>query len=249
VAYTVKAVSDLAGISIRTLHYYDEIGLLKPAETNPSGYRIYTEEDLERLQQVLFFRELDFSLLEIKEILHSPDFDRRRALLDHKQMLLQRQERMARLIASVDRTLAAMERGIQMDEKELFDGFEPSQYEEEVKQRWGGTKEYAESAERTKRYTKADWTVIKQEMQDISGGVAGLMDRSPADPAVQEWVRKWHQTINDRFYTCSLEIFRGLGDMYVQDERFTANYEKVKPGLAQFMRAAMHAYCDKLEGK
>ncbi|MGE5674470.1 MAG: TipAS antibiotic-recognition domain-containing protein, partial [Mycobacterium leprae] len=177
-------------------------------------------------------------------IMDSRDFDRRQALLEHKQMLRQRQVRLTRLMESVDRTLAAMERGITMDEKELFDGFEPSQYEAEVKQRWGGTREYADSARRTAQYTKADWTAIQQEMQAIWQGVAALMDRSPADPAVQEWVRRWHQTINDRFYTCSLEVLRGLADMYVQDERFTANYDKVKPGLAQFWSDAMKHYCD-----
>ncbi|HEY3364913.1 MAG TPA: MerR family transcriptional regulator [Symbiobacteriaceae bacterium] len=248
-AYTVKAVADLAGISIRTLHHYDDIGLLKPAQVTASGYRLYGQEDLERLQQVLFFRELGLTLHEIKEIINSPGFDRRQALLDHKQLLLERQDRLERLIQSVDRTLESMERGIKMDEKELFGGFDPSKYEEEARQRWGKSKEYAQSNARTKKYTKEDWTAIGQESSLINQGLAVLMDRSPADPEVQEWVRRHHQQINDRFYTCSLEIYRNLGDMYVQDERFAANYERVKPGLTEFMRAAMHAYCDKLEGK
>ncbi len=248
-AYTVKAVSDLAGISIRTLHHYDEIGLLKPAQLTASGYRLYTEGDLERLQQVLFFRELGFSLQEIREIINRPDFDRRRALHDHRQLLQERRERLDRLIQSVDKTLVAMERGVPMDEKAMFEGFDQAKYEEEARQRWGGTKEYQQSAERTKKYTKADWETIKKEMEAIGTGVAALIDKGPADAEVQEWVRRWHQLINDRFYTCSLEIFRNLGDMYVADERFTATYEKIKPGMAQFMRDAMHLYCDKLEGK
>lgn len=248
-AYTVKAVSDLAGISIRTLHHYDEIGLLKPAQVTASGYRLYTKEDLERLQQVLFFRELGFSLQEIKEIMSRPDFDRKQALLNHRQLLLDRLERLRRLIQSVDRTLDAMERGIPMDEKEMFDGFDPAQYEEEVRQRWGHTKEYAESIRRTRQYTKADWEAIKQESGQIYQALASLMDRSPTDPEVQEWIGRHHQQINDRFYTCSLEVYRGLGDLYVQDGRFTATIDKFRPGLAQFMQAAMHAYCDKREGK
>jgi MerR family transcriptional regulator, thiopeptide resistance regulator len=248
-AYTVKAVAELAGISVRTLHHYDEIGLLKPAEVSASGYRLYGETDLERLQQVLFFRELGFGLQEIKEIVNRPDFDRKQALQEHKQLLLERKDRLGRLIHSIDQTLDSMERGIPMADKDLFDGFDQSQYEEEVRQRWGGTKEFEESQRRTKKYTKADWTVIKQEMEAIGTGVAALMDRGPSDPEVQEWVRRWHKLINDRFYTCSTEVFRGLGTMYVEDPRFTATYENIKPGMAVFMRDAMHSYCDKLEGK
>lgn len=248
-AYTVKAVSDLAGVSIRTLHHYDEIGLLKPTESTASGYRLYTSEDLERLQQVLFFRELGFSLQEIKGIISRPDFDRRRALLDHRQLLLERQGRLERLIQSVDRTLQAMERGMEMDEKEMFDGFDHAQYEEEARQRWGQTREYQESARRAKRYSKSDWEAIQQEGQQITLGVAALMDQDPSDPRVQELVRQWHQLINDRFYTCSTEVFRGIGNGYVEDSRFTAFYDKVRPGLASFMNAAMSLYCDNLEGR
>jgi DNA-binding transcriptional MerR regulator len=248
-AYTVKAVADLAGISVRTLHHYDEIGLLKPAQVSASGYRLYTETDLERLQQVLFFKELGFGLQEIRSIIDSPGFDRRRALLEHKQLLLERRERIGRLIQSVDRTLEAMERGATMAEKDLFDGFDQSQYEEEARQRWGHTEAYRESTRRAKSYTKADWDAIKQESEQINQGLAALVGRDPADPEVQEWIRRHHQQINDRFYTCSTEIYRGLADMYVQDERFTATYEKIRPGMAQFMRAAMHVYCDRLEGK
>jgi DNA-binding transcriptional MerR regulator len=249
VAYTVKAVAELAGISIRTLHHYDEIGLLKPAQVTAAGYRLYTEHDLERLQQVLFFRELGLSLHEIKAILDSPGFDRKQALKEHRQLLQERQERLERLIQSIDQTLDSMERGIPMSEKDLFNGFDQSQYEEEARQRWGHSNEYQESVKRTKKYTKDDWAAIQAEAGAIQDGIATLMDRSPSDPEVQEFIRRWHQHINDRYYTCSLQIFRGLGEMYVADERFTAHYEKIKPGMAQFMQAAMAAYCDKLEGK
>jgi DNA-binding transcriptional MerR regulator len=244
-AFTVKAVSGLAGISIRTLHHYDEIGLLKPTQKSASGYRLYTEWDLERLQQILFFRELGFSLREIAAIIDRPGFDRRQALLAHRQLLAERQERLRRLIRSVDRTLEAMERSIPMDEREMFDGFDQAKYEEEARQRWGRTRAFEESVERTKKYTKAEWAAIQQESEQIEQGLAALMDRDPADPEVQEWIRRHHQQLNDRFYTCPPEMYRGLGDLYVQDERFTAHYDKLKPGLARFMQAAMHAYCDR----
>lgn len=225
-AFTVKAVAELAGISVRTLHHYDEIGLLKPAQVTPSGYRLYSEHDLERLQQILFFRELGFSLNDIKEIISRPDFDRRQALIEHRQLLEERRGRLGRLIDSIGHTLTTMERGTPMSEKELkemFDGFDHTQYEEEARQRWGHTKEYQESVARTKHYTKADWAAFKAEMGEITLQLASLMDRDPADPEVQEGVRRWHQFINDRCYTCSTEVFRGLGNMYVEDERFTAS--------------------------
>ena len=161
---------------------------------------------------------------------------------------MREQERLGRLIRTIDRTLAAMEGGTEMKDKDLFDGFDPSRYEEEVRRRWGHTEAYAESVARTRQHTRADWEAIMQEGKEILDGIAACMDRSPADPQVQEWIRRNHQMINDRFYNCSLEMYRGLGDMYVQDERFAAFYERVRPGMAQFMQAAIHAHCDRLAG-
>src|SRR5688572_26308475 len=135
-AYTVKAVADIAGVSVRTLHHYDEIGLLKPAAHSAAGYRLYAERDLERLQQILFFKELGFDLREIKRVLSDPTFDRRRALTEHRALLLERQERLRRLIASVDRTLKAIKKGGDMN-AQMFDGFDAAQYEDEARQRWG----------------------------------------------------------------------------------------------------------------
>lgn len=247
--YTVKAVADLAGVSVRTLHHYDSIGLLKPARVSESGYRLYSDHELELLQQILFFRELGFGLQQIRQIVQSSGFDRKQALLDHKKALLARQQRLERLIRSIDRTLDTMERGVEMDKKDMFDGFDPSQYEEEARERWGHTEAYKESMRRTKAYTKADWDAIGRESHEIEQGIAARMDRDPSDPEVQEFIRRHHQQINDRFYQCPVEIYRGLGEMYVADPRFTAHYDQIKPGLAQFMQAAMNVYCDRLEGK
>ncbi|MEW5848055.1 MAG: MerR family transcriptional regulator [Myxococcota bacterium] len=244
--YTVKAVSKLAGVSVRTLHHYDAIGLLKPAQVSGAGYRLYSDDDLQRLQQILFFRELEFSLQEVADIMNDPTFDRRQALLNHKHALMARQQELRQLIKTIDRTLDSLERNTPMKDKEMFEGFDPSKYEEEAKQRWGNTPAWKESQRRTKKYTKEDWAAIKQEASEITNGIASRMDRGPSDPEVQQYVQRFHQHINDRYYTCPAEMFRGLGDMYVQDERFTANYERIKPGLAQFMRSAMHVYCDRL---
>jgi DNA-binding transcriptional MerR regulator len=247
-AYTVKAVADIAGVSVRTLHHYDEIGLLKPAATSGAGYRLYGDKDLQKLQQVLFFKELGFDLKEIKRILSDPHFDRAGALKEHRKLLLERQERIRRLILSVDRTLKAIKRGKQMDAK-MFDGFDAAKYEEEARQRWGNASEWEESQKRWKKYTDKDWAEIKKEGGEIMQRLAALTDRDAADPEVQKWIAKHHGQINDRFYACSPEIYRQLGDAYVEDERFNAFYEKIKPGLAHFMRRAMHVYCDTLEGK
>jgi DNA-binding transcriptional MerR regulator len=244
--YTVKKVSRLAGVSVRTLHHYDAIGLLKPAQVSGAGYRLYSEGDLRRLQQILFFRELEFGLQEIGEIIDDPTFDRRQALLHHRQALTARRERLTQLIKTLDRALDSLERATPMKDKELFGGFDPSRYEDEARQRWGETPEWKESERRTRRYSKEDWAAIHQRSSEIALGIAAGMERGPSDPGVREWVRRFHRHINDSFYTCSAEVFRALADGYVEDARFTATWEGVKPGLAQFMRSAMHAYCDGL---
>jgi DNA-binding transcriptional MerR regulator len=248
-AHTVKVVAELTGITVRMLHHYDKIGLLKPAQVSAAGYRLYTDHDLERLQQVLFFRELGFGLPEIKAIVDSPGFDRKQALLEHRRFLLERQSRLGRLIHSVNQTIMSIERGIPMSERELFAGFDPAPHEEEARKRWGHTKAFQESQARTKHYTQEDWASLFAESAEINQAIAALMDRSPADPEVLAWIAKHHQQINDRFFQCPAQIYRSISDGYVADERFAQYYEKIKPGMAQFMRDAVHAYCDKLEGK
>ncbi|MNK65517.1 HTH-type transcriptional activator mta [compost metagenome] len=249
---TVKSVAKLAGVSVRTLHHYDEIGLLRPAALSDAGYRQYSDADLERLQQILFFRELDFSLQEIKQILERPDFDRREALLTHRRLLTEKQTRLQAILRSVDQTLEAMGRGETMEKDVMFEVFNDpklKEYQEEARQRWGGSDAYAESERRTRGYSKQDWITIKAEMEAVTLGMASAMGHDPASPEVQAKVGAWFELINQRFYTCTPEIFRGLGEMYVADPRFTATYEKVKPGLAEFMRDAMAIYADRLEAE
>ena len=132
---------------------------------------------------------------------------------------------------------------------QMFEGFDPSKYEEEARRRWGGSPEFEESQRRTKAYAADDWAAIQKEGNEIMNGIVAAMDRGPADPEVQEWIGRHHGQINERFYTCSTETYRCLADMYVQDPRFAAFYEKYKPGMAQFMREAMYAYCDARGGR
>lgn len=249
-AYTVKAVADVAGVSIRTLHHYDDIGLLRPTSVSHAGYRQYTDPDLERLQQILFFRELGFSLQEIREIVESPTFDRKQALLSHRQLLLEKQRRLQAIIHSVDRSIESLERGTTMDKNAMFESFGDSKLEEyraEAKARWGHTSAWKQSEERSSGYSKEDWDEIKAAMQSITEGLAALMDRDPGDAAVQEQIGRWYRHIDRYFYTVTPEMFRGLGDMYVADPRFTATYDKVKPGLAQFKQQAMRVFAEALE--
>lgn len=204
-------------------------------EVSASGYRQYSDADLERLQQILFFRELDLSLQEIKRILDRPDFDRREALRTHRKLLLEKQRRLQAVLAAVDQTLEAMERGDPMEKDAMFEVFKDpklKEYQEEARRRWGGTDPYAESERRTRGYTKADWEAIKAELEAVTLGLAEVMDFPPGSPKAQEKVGAWFDLINQRFYSLTPEIFRGLGEMYVADPRFTETYEKVKPGLA-----------------
>lgn len=254
-AYTVKTVADMAGVSIRTLHHYDEIGLLKPASCTPAGYRLYSDADLEKLQQILFFKELEFSLTEIKEILDRPDFDRRKALVAHRELLVEKKRRLEGLIGLVDTTMEKLERGENVVRKEFFAPFDmkkieeaKEKYRDEVRQKYD-PKLVAESEEKTSRYTEADWRAINDQEMSIYRRLAAAMDagKSPADPEVQEVIGERYREINERYYTCTPQIFRGLGEMYVADSRFTEFYERIRPGMAEFMRQAMAIYSDNLE--
>lgn len=248
--HTVKRVAQLAGVSIRTLHYYDEIGLLSPVATSEAGYRLYAQPDLERLQQILFFRELGLSLKEIRRTIDSPGFDRRRAMLEHRGFLATKRKRLDRLIRLVDETIAAMDGGTEVDEESMFAPFDEKQIEEyrkEAGERWGRER-VDKSYRRLAKLSRAEQRAVFAKGGQIELDVAGLIDRDPEDPEVQAVIDRWYKFIDRAFYDMTPEIFRGLGDMYVRDERFAAHYEAVKPGLARFMRAAMQTYCDRLEG-
>ncbi|NNV03335.1 MerR family transcriptional regulator [Anoxybacillus sediminis] len=251
--YMVKEVAELAGVSVRTLHYYDQIGLLKPAAITPAGYRLYTDEDLERLQQILFFKELGFPLQEIKQILDSPGFDRAQALRDHKQLLLEKKKRLEEIIRTVDKTLSSIEGGITMDKKDMFGGFDMTKIKEhqekyaaEARAKYGSAI-VDETERRTNAYTESDWARIMGEWENVIRGIVEAMENGPADPQVQEGVGKLRQHITRYYYECTPEIFRGLGELYVADERFTATFDKYREGLAAFLREAVQLYCDRLQ--
>jgi MerR family transcriptional regulator, thiopeptide resistance regulator len=248
---TVSQVARLAGVSVRTLHHYDEIGLLRPSGRSEAGYRLYESVDLQRLQQVLFFKELGFPLEEITRIVGDPGFDLRAALLMQRQLLTERADRVHALLRAVDAALESLEKGTTMTKEEMFEvfgDFDPSKYEDEAQQRWGNTDAYKESARRTARYTKQDWVKIKAEGEEIQQALAAHLDagRAPTEPAVMEVAERHRSYISRWFYPCSHEIHRGLGELYVNDPRFTANIDRLRPGLAQFTRDAFRANAERV---
>jgi DNA-binding transcriptional MerR regulator len=245
-SYTVGEVAKLAHVSVRTLHHYDEIDLLTPSERSEAGYRLYTLEDLERLQQVLFYKELGFSLEEIREVMDDPAFDRREALMTQRELVAQQAQRLEALLGLIDTTLISLEGGIRMTKEEMFEvfgDFDPTEYEDEVRERWGDTEAYKESARRTARYTKQDWARFKAESEDINGAIIALMEEGvPADdPRAMDAVDRHRRQIDEWFYPCTLEMHAALGEMYIADPRFTATYEKMRPGMARYVRDAILA--------
>ncbi|HVG56949.1 MAG TPA: MerR family transcriptional regulator [Hyalangium sp.] len=247
---TVSQVARLAGVSVRTLHHYDEIGLLVPSGRSEAGYRLYEQPDLQRLQQVLFFKELGFPLEEIARIVGDPAFDLRAALLMQRRLLTERASRVQALIRAVDAALDSLETGTAMTKEEMFEvfgDFDPAKYEDEVRERWGDTEAYKESARRTKRYTQKDWEQIKTEGEQIQREMVAQMEagRAPTDPMVMALAERHRAYITRWFYPCSHEIHRGLGELYVSDPRFTENFEKVRAGLAAFTRDAFRANAER----
>ncbi len=243
---TVGDVARLAAISVRTLHHYDEIGLLSPSERSRAGYRLYNDDDLAMLQQVLFYRELGFSLDEIRHVMADPGFDRLEALASQRRMLAEKAASLHHMIEAVDRAIDGAQKGITMDREEMFEvfgDFDPAEYEEEVQERWGETDAYKESARRTKRYTKDDWARFKAENEQIGTGTAALMDAGvPADdPRAMDLAEQARLQIDKWFYPCSREMHVGLAEMYIADPRFTATYEKIHVGMAQYWHDAILA--------
>ncbi|MHB1342002.1 MAG: MerR family transcriptional regulator [Coriobacteriia bacterium] len=245
--YTVSDVARTARVSVRTLHHYDEIGLLHPSERTDAGYRLYTDQDLELLQQVLFFKELGFELGDIRGLITGPGYERAETLAAQREWLSEKRNHLDRMIASVDKALAAIQEGIQMDKEEMFEvwgDFDPAGYEDEVKERWGETDAYKESARRTKRYAKDDWVRINAEGAVVYEKLTQAFDQGlPVDSDLaQQAVQAWWDQVDRNFYTMTLEILGGLGEMYVQDARFAKHYEDLREGLAVYWRDAIRAY-------
>lgn len=245
-AYTVQQLASLAGISTRTLHHYDEIGLLKPARIKSNGYRQYEEPELLRLQQILFFRELEFPLEEIRKILDNPRFDMATALADHRKLIELKRKRMDELLRTIDQTLKKITKEKTMHDQELYSGFskeEAEAYAKEAKARWGNTEAYKQSQERVKKMSKEQFEQIGKEGDELQKEIVAHMDQGPDSPVIQALIAKHYDNLR-HFYEPNLELYRGLADGYVSDPRFAAHFKKYHPDLPEFMRDAMHAFCD-----
>lgn len=246
--YSVKQLAQLAGVSIRTLHHYDQIGLLKPGRRADSGYRYYGKPELLRLQQILFYRELKYPLKQIKEILDNPMFDLQKSLAAQRQQILQEADRLHQLLATIDKTIVGLKNQEYMiSDQELYEGFTPEEkdsYRAEVAERWGDDKLH-EVEGRLKKLGTQKWTNIKDKGKAIEQLLADLMTQNQAitSKVVQKAIAA-HYVHTCEFWTPNKEQYRGLGKMYVEDDRFKAHYEQFGEGLAVFIRRAIDVYCD-----
>lgn len=242
---TVKEVATLTGVSVRTLHYYHREGILIPSEITENKYRYYDTTNLSQLQTILFLRELDFSIQEIKGILADPDYDEMDAFKKQRHLLTLKRCRLDKLIALLDQKLE----GEKTMNFKPFDMTEieanKKQYETEVKERWGKTGAYRQSQQKTDSYTPENWEAIHNDAEAIYAGFVRHLDKDASDPAVQALVAEWQAHITRYYYDCTKEILAGLGLMYVHDDRFKANIDTHAEGLAQFMSDAIGIYTTK----
>lgn len=230
----IREFAEITGVSVRTLHYYDEIGLLHPAciDRNTS-YRYYDKSSLLRMQEILFYRELDFSLKNIREILSSPNYDKAKALKDQKALLALKKERLERLIAAIDS--AAKGENVMS----AFHNREFEKHKAEAKEKWGKTDAYAEHAAKTKDYSQEKWQSVNDGLNDIFAAFAHCMKNGQD---AQPLVKRLQDYITEHYYTCTNQILAGLGQMYVADERFKANIDQHGDGTAEFVHQAICAH-------
>lgn len=246
---SVKEFAALCGVSARTLRYYDGIGLLKPAAVDKySGYRFYDGDSLVRMQEILFYRELDFSLKSISDILSSPDHDRRKAMEEQKRLLTLKKQRLERLIEALDEAQTPEQGGIIMN-FEAFDnsGYEAAlrEYAAEAREKWGGSEAYAEYEKKSENYSAEKQGEIISAMDGIIAEFADFLKsgEAPDSEAALGLVKRWRDFITENYYKCTDDILSGLGKMYAADERFRKNIDRHGEGTADFMSQAIAAYC------
>jgi DNA-binding transcriptional MerR regulator len=247
--YQVKELAQLAGISVRALHYYDEIGLLCPSARTDAGYRLYGQDDVLRLQQIIINRELGLPLEEIRRLLDDPSFDKKAALLRQREELQRRLLDAGARLHAIDAALALLDeesdgsrpRKTTMEPKNLFEGFDPARYDQEAEERWGNTDAFRESKRRTANYTPEDWKRFRAEQAELYGDAYSLLKEgaSPTGPRALELAERHRLSIDRWFYPCSHEMHRGRAGLYEQDSRFAENIDRYGPGLTAFLVAAI----------
>ncbi len=244
--HRVGEVARMSGVSVRTLHHYHDVGLLVPSGRSEAGYRMYSAEDLERLQRILYYRELDFRLEGIAEILAEPGAPAEDYLRRQHRLLRARRARTEQLIAAIEHEMEVREMGLSLTPEEQFEVFgtdKLAEYGREAEERWGYTEAFEESQRRTAAYTKDDWIEIKRQADaNVAEFAAALKDGvPPASETAMDLAEAHRRHISQWFYDCSDQQHRGLADMYIADSRFTRTYDEVAPGLAQYVHDAIVA--------
>lgn len=252
-ALTVGAVANLAGVTVRTLHHYDEIGLLVPSERTAAGYRTYTGADVARLQRILFYRELELPLDRIHQLIDDPEVDESDHLRHQLTELGERITRLQRIRDAVATTLEAHGMSIDLtpeERLEVFGGKDPSQYSTETSERWGDTEAYRVARERIKHYSKDDWKRVMAAADAIEAAFASaLLDGEPADGGrAMDLAERARRQIDEAYYPLSHAMHVNLADLYIEDPRFTKHYDDRAPGLAQFVHDAIDANAARHEG-
>ena len=239
---TVHEVSKLTGVSIRTLHYYDETGLLHPPVTTEAGYRMYDDTSLERLQSILLFKELEFPLKDIKRILDSPEFDQREALEQQIKLLTMKKEHIENLITFAKQIKLT---GVNTMDFKAFDTKKIDEYTKQAREKWGNTEAYREFERKTSDYSDEKKKAVGMDLMGIFTEFGSMMDRNPEDERVQAQVGKLQQFITDNYYTCTKEILAGLGQMYAAGGEMTDNIDAAGgKGTAEFASRAIAIYCE-----
>jgi DNA-binding transcriptional MerR regulator len=246
----VGRVAELTGVTVRTLHHYDTVGLLHPSERNDAGYRFYDQRDLERLQQILLYRELGFSLAGISSILSDSEIDPTEHLRRQHRLLKERIDTLQAMVTAVEQMMEVSAMGISLTPEERFEVFgdwSPEDYEGEAEERWGDSDAYRQSQRRTSAYTKEDWLRIKAEGSALEKRFAAAMREGVGadSAAAMDLAEEHRQQIVRNFYDCSPQMHRGLGQMFVMDPRFRAHYEEIAPGLAEFVSRAILANAER----
>jgi len=253
VGYSVGQVAALAGVSVRTLHHYDEVGLLRPGCRTPNGYRQYDDADVGRLRDVLSYRELGFSLEQVRSILDDPQGDPASHLRDQHRLVRERITRLERVLAHLEKMMEARQMGINLtpeEQLEVFgEGWRGEEYAAEAQQRWGDTDAWRQSQQRTSRMTKQDWLAVKADTEALEADLAAAFTAgvAPADERALDLAERHRRSI-ERFYDVSYEMHRGLAEMYVADARFTRHYDDRAPGLARWLRDAVVANAERHGG-
>lgn len=250
--YTVGEVARLAGITVRTLHHYDEVGLLRPSGRTAAGYRLYDRTDLVRLQRILGYRELGVALDKIVAVLDDPDVDPLEHLRQQHALLTDRAGRLHEQLAAIEKTMEAYAMGIQLNPEEMFEVFgdvDPTEHSAEAEQRWGDTDGYRESKRRTSSYTKEDWKQLMAAGEEVEQRLLQAMSggRPPTSTEAMDAAEAHRRNLDRWFYDCSFAMHRSLADMYLADPRFTAHYDDRAPGLAAYVHDAIHANADRAD--